>query len=146
MHSIERRHGNYVISTDPERFDVDVFHEYLTTDAYWARGRLRATTDIAVQHSLLFGAYAPDGAMVGAARVVTDHATFGWICDLFVLPEHRGNGLGKALVAAITEHPELCRLKRLLLVTADAHGLYTGNGFETLRSPERWLERNGPTT
>jgi N-acetylglutamate synthase-like GNAT family acetyltransferase len=85
-----------------------------------------------------------DGAMAAFARVVTDGETFGWICDLFVVAEHRGQGLGHRLVAAIVEDPDLAGMKRLLLATADAHGLYADVGFTVLVEPERWMERRGP--
>jgi GNAT superfamily N-acetyltransferase len=145
MDVLEWRHGNYTISTDRVRFDVDVFHRYLTEEAYWARGRLRRTTEAAIANSVLFGLYAPDGTMMGAARVVTDCATFGWLCDLFVLGGHRGKGLGKALIAAVREHPCLVDTKRLLLATADAHRLYEQHGFDSLAAPDRWMEYHGIT-
>lgn len=138
---MERRHGDYVISTDPARFDVGVFHRYLSEESYWARGRAREATERAVANSIVFGVYAPTGEMVGAARVVTDRATFGWLCDVFVLEAHRGDGLGKALIAAVTGHPQLASLRRLMLATADAHGLYAQHGFQPLTAPERWMER-----
>ncbi|MFQ5967067.1 MAG: GNAT family N-acetyltransferase [Acidimicrobiia bacterium] len=137
--------SSYQISTDPDRFDVDAFHEYLTADSYWAKGRRRDTTEAALDNSLVFGAYAPGGEMVGAARVVTDCATFGWLCDFYVLESHRGQGLGKALVQAVRSHPCLIDTKRLLLATDDAHELYEKFGFSPLRAPEKWMEYNGST-
>jgi N-acetylglutamate synthase-like GNAT family acetyltransferase len=99
-----------------------------------------------VQASLNFGAYAPTGEMVGAARVVTDYATFGWLCDVFVLDQHRDRGLGKALVAAVVEHPQLADLQRIILATSDAHDLYSPYGFDLMANPERWMERNRPVS
>ena len=145
MDVIERVHGDYTISTDPDRFDVDVFHRWISEESYWAKGRSRETTEAAIPNSLLFGAYATDGSMAGAARVVTDCATFGWLCDLFVLDEHRGQGLGKALVQAVRSHPCLDDTKRIILATADAHRLYEQYGFSPLAQPERWMEFNGST-
>lgn len=144
MDVYERRHDEYTISSDPARFDVDVFHRYLSEESYWARGRERSTTDLALETSMVLGVYAPDGAMVGAARIVTDWITFGWLCDLFVLEQHRGRGLGKALVAATMEHPQLSRLKRFILATGDAHTLYAGYGFAPLADPASWMEHKGP--
>lgn len=145
MDGHEWRHGDYLISTDRERFDVDVYHSYISEVSYWARGRTRETTDRALPHSLLFGSYAAGGEMVGAARVVTDHATFAWLCDVFVLDAHRGCGLGTALVAAVRAHPDLVEVKRFMLSTADAHQLYTRFGLAPLEAPERWMERTGST-
>jgi GNAT superfamily N-acetyltransferase len=145
MEVLEWRHGDFTISTNRDRFDVEVFHGYLAEDSYWARGRRPETSEAAVANSLIFGAYAPDGVMVGAARVVTDCATFGWLCDLFVLEGSRGKGLGEALVAAVRDHPCLADTKRILLATADAHSLYERHGFHSLGAPERWMEYNGGT-
>ena len=144
---LEWSNGDYTISTDLERFDVDVFHRYLTDVSYWAKGRTRETTDLAVSNSIVFGAYRNTGhnegdnfqSMIGAARVVTDGATFGWLCDVFVLDEARGHGVGKALVAAVRTHPSVQSLKHLMLVTADAQGLYQQFGFEVLGQPDRWM-------
>jgi GNAT superfamily N-acetyltransferase len=136
MEPYEVNHGGYAISTDPDRFDVDVFHRYLSEESYWAAGRQRSTTETALRTSMVFGVYAQDDPMVGAARIVTDWITFGWLCDLFVIDDHKGRGLGKALVAAVAAHPTLAALKRLILATGDAHSLYEG---------DMWMERNGPT-
>ena len=143
MSPVEHRHGPYLISTDPTRFDVESFHRYLSDDSYWAKGRTRAVTDAAVDGSLLFGAYTPEGEMVGAARVVTDGVTFAWICDVYVLGPHRSRGLGKALMKAIVTHPAVVDCKRVLVVTADAHELYRRFGFTPLQAPERWMEYGG---
>jgi GNAT superfamily N-acetyltransferase len=143
---IERHHDGYVISTDPDRLDLDVIHHWISKESYWAKGRSHETVVASVQASLNFGAYAPTGEMVGAARVVTDYATFGWLCDVFVLDEHRDRGLGKALVAAVVEHPRLADLQRIILATGDAHDLYSPYGFDLMANPERWMERNRPVS
>ena len=135
--------GDYLISTDPDRFDLDAFCEFMA-DAYWARDRSRAANAAALANSVVFGLYAPDGAMVGSARAVTDYSTFGWVCDVYVAEEHRGRGLGKALMAAVCEHPDLVGVRRLVLVTLDAHGLYEARGFSRLQAPERWMELRRP--
>lgn len=142
---LERRHGDYLISDDPGRLDLEVIHAWLREHSYWAKGRTRETVERSIAHSIVFGAYDPTGGMVGSARVVTDRATFGWLCDVFVVDAHRGRGIGKALVAAAVDHPDLTALKRFALATADAHDLYRQYGFEVLSAPERWMIREGPT-
>ena len=142
---LERRCGEYVISDDPERFDADAMHDFLEVEGYWAQGRSREETAVGAANSVVLGAYGPDGSMVGGARIVTDRATFGWLTDVYVLAEHRGRGLGRAVVAAACEHPEVAGIKRLLLRTADAHELYRSLGFTEPPAPERWMElRSGP--
>ena len=134
----------YSLSTDPARLDVAAVHRYLSEESYWARHIPLATVERAVANSLCFGAYAPDGTQAGFARVVTDRATFAWLCDVFVLPAHRGHGLGKQLVTTMLAHPDLQNLRRHLLATLDAHGLYEQHGYTPLRHPERWLELAQP--
>jgi GNAT superfamily N-acetyltransferase len=129
----------YAISTDPGRLDVDFVHGYLSGQSYWARGVPREVVARSIANSLCFGLYGPDGRQAGFARVVTDRATFAWLADVFVDDRHRGKGLGKALVATILAHPELQGLRRFMLSTADAHGLYTPFGFATPPRPERLL-------
>jgi GNAT superfamily N-acetyltransferase len=108
--------------------------------AYWAQGRSRTVIERSLSTSLTFGLYY-EGSQVGLARVVTDYATFGWLCDVFILPDHRGNGQGKWLIETVVSHPELRHLRRLLLATRDAHGLYAQYGFTPLVAPDRWMER-----
>jgi GNAT superfamily N-acetyltransferase len=132
----------YEISTDKSRLDLDRISAFLA-DSYWASKRPRHVIEKSIAASLCFAAYRKaDGAQVGFARVVTDGATFGWLADVYVDPECRGAGLGKALMQAITQAPEL-RGVRLLLVTRDAHGLYARYGFEALSSPQDWMFRTG---
>lgn len=139
-HEIASR-GEFTISTDPDWLDVAAIHEFLSTQAYWALGRSREVVEKTIRSSLCFGVYQA-GKQVGFARVVTDYATFGWLCDVFILPSHRGLGLAKWLVANVVEHPELRGLRRLLLATRDAHELYRGyGGFAALSAPERFMER-----
>ena len=137
---LERRCGDYVISDDPARFDADAMHDFLEVEGYWATGRRREQTAEAAANSVVLGVYGPDGSMVGGARIVTDRATFGWLTDVYVLAEHRGLGLGRAVVAAACEHPAVAGVKRLLLRTADAHELYRSFGFTEPPAPERWME------
>ena len=129
---------NVEISTEPNRLDIDVIHRFLSESSYWATGRPREVVQRSIDNSLCFGAYA-DGRLVGFARVVTDYATFGWLADVFVLEAYRGQGVGKALVRAVDDHPDL-RDVRLLLATKDAHGLYAQYGFEPV-APDRYMQR-----
>ena len=131
----------YEISSDPARLDLDVVHRYLSEESYWARGIPRALVERAAARSLCFGVYAPEHGQVGFARVVSDQTTFAYLADVFVLPAHRGRGLSKRLMAAVTAHPELQGLRRWMLATADAHGLYRQHGFAALAQPERFMER-----
>jgi N-acetylglutamate synthase-like GNAT family acetyltransferase len=146
MSHSESRQAGYTISTDPGLLDADVIHRWLSTKSYWAKGRSRKTVERSVAASLNFGVYTEAGEMVGAARVVSDFATFGWLCDVFILDEHRGRGLGKALMTAVAEHPKLTDLQRIILATADAHDLYARHGFELMANPERWMERTRPVS
>ena len=130
--------NGYEISTDPARLDLDVIHRYLR-GAYWSPGVPRDVVERSIARSLCFGLYAPDGAQAGFARVVTDGATFAWIADVFVLEPHRGRGLGVWLMETLLAHPDLQGLRRTVLATNDAHGLYERFGFEPLPTPERWM-------
>ena len=134
------RCGEYVISDDPARFDADAMHDFVEVEAYWGQERTREQTAAGAANSVVLGVYGPDGSMVGGARIVTDRATFGYVTDLYVLAEHRGRGLGQALAAATCEHPAVAGIKRLMLITADAHELYRPLGFTELSRPEGWME------
>ena len=138
------REAGVRISTDPAELDVDWLVSALCERAYWALGRPRDVVEASIRGSLCFGAYR-DGRQVGFARVVTDLATFGWVCDVFVDESERGRGVGGHLMRAITTHSELSRLKRLVLSTRDAQAFYAGFGFEPLQNPERWLIRRSTT-
>lgn len=139
---VEREHGGYVLSTDPARVDRAMVHRYLSEDSYWAAGRSREISDRAIDHShLVVGAYTADGEQVGFARMVTDLATWAWLCDVFVLPDHQGEGLGTAMVQTIVEHPDVVDVKRQFLATADAHELYAKFGYRPLADPTRWMAR-----
>lgn len=121
--------GGYEISTDPSRLDVAAIHAFLAR-SYWSPGIPFETVERAVRNSLCFGLYDKSGAQVGLARVVTDHATFAYLCDVYVLEEHRGHGLGKNLMSAVMAHPALTGARRAMLGTRDAHGLYAAYGFK----------------
>ncbi len=123
---------------DAARVDVDVVHGFLST-SYWAAGIPREVVARSIEGSLNMGVYAADGSMVAFARAVTDRATFAWIADVFVVPEHRGHGLGKFVVSTLLDHPELKGLRRFMLATADAHELYRSYGFTELEDTTRTM-------
>ena len=140
---MERRRGEFVISTDRERVDPDVVHGFLT-NCYWAKGIPRDVVARSIEHSLCFGIYEDAGAQVGFARVVSDLATVAYLGDVFVLESHRGRGLSKWLMQCIVEHPALQNLRRWILLTRDAHALYPKFGFAALKAPERYMELHRP--
>jgi len=136
---LETQKDDYTISTDPTRLDVDAIADMLTR-AYWAQGRTREMIARYVQHSLVFGIYHGE-KQIGLARIVSDYTTFAWLCDVFIHEDHRGKGLGKWLMETIHSHPDLQGLRRWLLATRDAHGLYEQFGWTLLDHPERWMHK-----
>jgi GNAT superfamily N-acetyltransferase len=132
------RQPEYTVSTDQSRFDVEMIYAFLTS-CYWAQGVPRDVVQRSIENALCFGVFDGD-AQVGFARVITDRATYAYIGDVFVLESHRGRGLGKRLMQAIMEHPELQGFRRWSLVTSDAHGLYEQFGFTTLSRPQDYME------
>src|SRR5215471_14028198 len=140
----EWQKGEYLISTDKARIDIDVVHAFLSA-SYWATGRSKETIRLSIDNSLPFGIYKED-EQAGFARVITDYATFAWIADVFVLDRFRGQGLGKWLMEVIVSHPDLQGFRRWVLSTKDAHELYRRYGFTELTRPERWMERHDRNT
>lgn len=140
MATEEQGRGDYVISTDRSRVDVALVRDFLSYSSYWAQGRSLEVVRDSVEQSLCFGLY-KGGQQVGFARIVTDYATFAWMCDVFVVESHRGLGLGKWLIECVVAHPALRNLGILfLLATRDAHELYRRyGGFEELQELERWM-------
>jgi GNAT superfamily N-acetyltransferase len=137
-HEVGRR-GDFLISTDPARLDMPLIHDFLVNRSYWAQGRPPEVVRRSLANSLCFGLY--DGKrQIGLARVVTDRATFAWLCDVFVLEDYRGQGLAKWLIQRVLAHPDLQGLRRVLLATRDAHGLYQRYGFAPLEDATRFLE------
>lgn len=130
------------ISADRARLDVTMIHEFLR-QSYWAQGIPREVVERSIEHSLCFGAYR-DGKQVAFARIITDYATFGYLADVFVVPEERGRGVSKAMLAAIRAHPDLQGLRRWLLATRDAHGLYAQFGFEPLQHADWFMSIHDP--
>lgn len=137
------RQDDFEISTDPARLQLDAVAAALA-ESYWAVGRSRATIERALANSLCFGLY-QHARQIGLARVITDRATFAYLCDVYVLEGYRGRGLGKWLVATVMSHPDLQGLRRWSLATRDAHGLYRQVGFQALKTPENWMEIFNPT-
>ena len=140
----EWQRGDYRISTEKSRLNLDVIHKFLDS-SYWAPGRSVETIQRSIENSISFGIY-KGHEQIGFARVITDYATFAWIADVFVLEQHRGQGLSKWLMEVIITHPELQGFRRWVLATKDAHELYRKFGFHELRLPERWMERHDPNT
>lgn len=132
--------NTFEVSDDKARLDRGAIHRFLSEDAYWSRGVGRATVDRAIDGSLCFGAYR-GATQVGFARVITDGATFAYLCDVFVLPPWRGQGASRGILEAIDRHPALQGLRRFLLFTRDMHPLYAKFGFTPLARPERGMER-----
>lgn len=156
MHNpLEHRHANYLISDDPARLDVAAVHAYLSR-AYWSEGIPLEIVQRALKNSLCIGAYDLGEArppsrhsavrvqQIGLTRFITDSATFCYVCDVYVLEEHRGHGLAKAMLSLADRHPRLHGLRRWNLVTRDAHKLYAEFGFSAIRHPESYMERLDP--
>jgi GNAT superfamily N-acetyltransferase len=139
----EYRRDEFVISTSRERLNPDMAYGFLT-DSYWARGIPREVVARSIEHSLCFGIYEGSGAQIGFARVVSDFATVAYLGDVFILESHRGRGLSKWLMECIAQHPALQNLRRWILLTRDAHGLYSKFGFTPLKAPERFMELHRP--
>ena len=155
---VEQRRGEFLISTDPAHLDLDVIHGFLT-NCYWAKGIPREVVERSIEHSLCFGVYdglvgqsprlAKDArqgapAQVGFARVISDFATVAYLGDGFILESHRGRGLSKWLMECVMQHAALQNLRRWILLTRDAHGLYTQFGFTPVKAPDRYRELHRP--
>lgn len=140
---MEFRREQFTISTDKARLDVGLIQKFLVEDSYWARERTEEQTRTAIENSICFGVYLGE-RQIGFGRVVTDKATFAYVGDVFIIDEFRGQGLSKWLMQVMVEHPELQGLRRWILATRDAHGLYEQFEFAPLRFPERWMEKTAP--
>ena len=132
----------YEITCDKSRLDIEAIHRFLT-QSYWSPGVPRAVIERAIANSLCFGLLL-ERQQVGFARVITDKATFAYLADVYVLPEHRGKGLSLRLMEQIMRHPDLQGLRRMMLATRDAHSLYEKFGFKPLAVPERIMELHKP--
>jgi GNAT superfamily N-acetyltransferase len=134
---LETHREQFTISTDPSRLDVSAITDMLSR-AYWAEGRSSEMISRYLQYSLTFGLY-DSSRQIGIARVVSDYTTFAWLCDVFIHEDYRGQGLGKWLIETVHSHPDLQGLRRWMLATRDAHGLYRQYGWVPLDPPERWM-------
>ena len=130
--------AGYAISCDPALLNLDIVHGFIA-NSYWAKGIPKALVEKSIRHSLAWGIYF-GAEQVGFARVISDQATFAYLCDVFIASDHRGKGLSKALVAAIKAHPDLQGLRRWMLITVDAQGLYEQFEFKPVQKPERHME------
>jgi GNAT superfamily N-acetyltransferase len=139
----ESRHEDYLISDERSKLDVDAIHAFLSR-SYWAAGIPFELVARSVENSLCLGVYDAAGRQVGLARVISDYATFAYLCDVYVLEPHRGRGLGKAVMRAVVSHPRLQGLRRFTLGTRDAHGLYAQFGFGPPSAPQNRMEKNAP--
>ena len=142
MNHIEHRRGEFLVTTDPARLDIEFIHSFLS-NSYWAEGIPRETVERSIANSLCFGVYEGD-KQVGFARVITDYATFAYLADVFIAESYRGRGLSKVLMECIVKHPELQGLRRWTLATRDAHELYAKFGFTHLAKPDRFMELHDP--
>ncbi len=135
----------YWVSDDSSLVDVDLVHGWMSEQSYWANGRTHEVMARSIEHSLVLGLYTAGGEQAGFARLVTDCATFAWLCDVFVAAEHRGTGTGSFLVQTAVGHPDVAGIRQLLMATP-GRSLYRRHGFGDLRSPERWMERPASKT
>ena len=132
--------GNFIISTDKSKLQIDIIHKYLSEESYWAKNISKERVQRSIEHAICFGVY--DGEkQIGFARIVTDYAIIAYLGDVFILEPYRGKGLSKWLMECIVAHPDLTDLRRFVLATLDAHGLYEQFDFNPLHYPERWMER-----
>lgn len=140
---METEKNGFLISTDKTKLDFGLIQKFLAEESYWAANRSDQQTRIAIENSICFGLYQGD-RQIGFARVVSDRATFAYIGDVFIIEEFRGRGLSKWLMTTIVAHPDLQNLRRWVLATRDAHGLYEQFEFSSLKFPDRWMERTAP--
>jgi len=141
--AIEWQRAAFEVSDDRSRLDIGAIHRFISRESYWAAGISENLLARAIANSLCFGLYRGQ-EQIGFARVVTDRSTFGYLCDVYVERAHRGAGLGKWLVACVLEHPDLKGLRRIALMTRDAHDLYTPFGFRSMAEATRYLEIHRP--
>ncbi|MGI8786201.1 MAG: GNAT family N-acetyltransferase [Pyrinomonadaceae bacterium] len=140
---MEWQNGEFIISTDRKRLQIDRIQKFLTEESYWAKERTHKQTMTAIKNSLPFGVYKGEN-QIGFARVVTDYATFAYLGDVFILENFRGRGLSLWLMETILSHPDLQGFRRWILATKDAHALYAKFGFHELKFPTRWMEKPAP--
>ncbi|AZI27178.1 N-acetyltransferase [Pedobacter sp. G11] len=135
---MEISENGFIFSDNKELLKVDSIHHYLSTESYWAKNISLDTVRRSIENSLCFGIY-KDNTQIGFARWITDKATFGWLCDVYIENDYRGQGLSKKLMSFMIFHPDLQGLRRYQLATLDAHGLYEQFGFSPIQNPERQM-------
>ena len=135
----EYRRENFLVSTDPSKLDTDAIHDFLSKQSYWSQDIPKEIVAWAVQHSLCFGVYHND-RQIGLARVISDYATYAYLCDVYILEQYQGRGLGKWLMSCVMGHPDLQGLRKFALATRDAHELYRKFGFAPLKDPSMNME------
>lgn len=140
MTPLEWHHKKFSVSTDRSRLQVDRIHRFLSMESYWSADIPISVVRTAIKNSLCFGLYCDSGEQIGFARVVTDDATFAWICDVYIELPMRGKGLSQWLLDCVMAHPSLKGLRRICLATKDAHRLYTKFGFQVTQTPGSWME------
>ncbi len=136
---MHRHEAGFELDLDQSRLDMDLVERWLSVESYWAFGRSRDQIERSVAHSTVYGLYSEYGIHVGLFRVVTDHATFAWLCDVFIEPRHRGKGLGQWAIARIRDDLNAEGVYRIILVTQDAHGVYAKVGFTPLTEPQKMM-------
>ena len=143
MGSMITNDSSFQVSTDQSKLDIPMIYRFLSEQSTWAVGISRPVVERSIENSLCFGGYL-DGRQIAFARVITDYATFANLVDVFVVPEYRGRGYGKQLIGAVLRHPSLQKLRRFMLATSDAHGLYERFGFTAPQQPQTLMERYFP--
>jgi len=141
--TLQWQKDSFTVSTDKSLLQIVRIHHFLSTQSYWCQGIPKNVVEKAVQGSLCFGLYDgdhPEHLQIGYARVITDSATFAWVCDVYIEPSYRGRGLSKWMMECLTSHPDLQSLRKIMLGTKDAHRLYEKFGFKATTTPERWME------
>jgi N-acetylglutamate synthase-like GNAT family acetyltransferase len=136
---MQASYEGFVLSDDLSRISKETIYQWLQEEAYWSKGRSREMIDRSIDHSFLYGVISSEGVTVGCARVVTDQATFAWVCDVFVDAAHRGSGIGTWMVGSVVEHWRERGVPRVLLATRDAHEVYSKIGFSPIEHPERFM-------
>lgn len=143
MDIITETRGDFTITTDNTKLNLQTIHDFLSLESYWGKNIPVKTVKKALDNSLNFGLFHGD-KQIGYARVVSDYATIAYLGDVFVLSEYRGQGLSKWLMEKIIMHPDLQGLRRWILLTADAHELYRKYGWTNIKNPEKWMEKHDP--
>lgn len=139
MTNITLYKGKFCLSTDKTKLDIDSIHQFLSTKAYWALNIPKDKVRTTIQNSLCFGVYI-DEKQIGFAKIISDFSTIAYLGDVYILEEYRGNGLSKWLIETIMAHPDLQGLRRWILLTGDAHGLYRRFGWTDIAEPSKWME------